>query len=465
MELDVVVPDLPYPYKIYYACIFNLGTIIVYRSRNGNGHGAALTLKNGSRTRWNLFMILTETSSTILSNCVIKTTRNFPWGIKEIWAKILCVVIQQTSHLNQVAWILPMIALGIHQSFQILNQLSAVFKHYCLLLLLSSLGDQFLKKVPGMPRGINFPFLTRHSLINSDENFKMNANNTELNQMDDIEDGGDVTDEVNLSSATSLPAEHEEIDIFLSNKPATIPVFEKSSAVRNNRKWAHVVDVNRSMDDFGLLVPELAHEFPFELDTFQKQAVYHLEYGHSVFIAAHTSAGKTVVAEYAIALATQHMTKAIYTSPIKALSNQKYRDFLKTFPDVGILTGDVQINPEASCLIMTTEILRSMLYRGADVIRDVEFVIFDEVHYVNDLERGVVWEEVIIMLPEHVQIILLSATVPNTLEFAEWIGRTKKKDIFVISTLKRPVPLEHWLWAGSKLHKIVDANKTFISQG
>jgi antiviral helicase SKI2 len=126
--------------------------------------------------------------------------------------------------------------------------------------------------------------------------------------------------------------------------------------------------------------------------------------GDSVFVAAHTSAGKTVVAEYAIALAQKHMTRyvplllseghvqdafrAIYTSPIKALSNQKFRDFKQTFSSqsVGILTGDVQINPEGNCLVMTTEILRSMLYKGADLIRDVEFVIFDEVHYVNDAE-------------------------------------------------------------------------------
>src|SRR6201999_425196 len=159
------------------------------------------------------------------------------------------------------------------------------------------------------------------------------------------------------------------------------------------------------------------------------------------------------------------MTKAIYTSPIKALSNQKFRDFRHTFDDVGILTGDVQISPEASCLIMTTEILRSMLYRGADLIRDVEFVIFDEVHYVNDLERGVVWEEVIIMLPDHVTLILLSATVPNTYEFASWVGRTKKKNIYVISTPKRPVPLEHYLWAGKEMHKIVDSEKRFLQKG
>jgi len=99
-------------------------------------------------------------------------------------------------------------------------------------------------------------------------------------------------------------------------------------------------------------------QYPFELDIFQKRAVYHLEKGESVFVAAHTSAGKTVVAEYAIALAQRHLTRAVYTSPIKALSNQKFRDFKNTFGDVGLLTGDVQINPEASCLVMTTEILR-----------------------------------------------------------------------------------------------------------
>lgn len=266
----------------------------------------------------------------------------------------------------------------------------------------------------------------------------------------------------------SAQEEEEDIDSIL---PVEFPALEPrsrltvSAAKRHGKEWAHVVDVNRTMTDFRELVPNMARDWPFELDTFQKEAVYHLENRDSVFVAAHTSAGKTVVAEYAIALAAKHMTKAIYTSPIKALSNQKFRDFRNAFEDVGILTGDVQINPEASCLIMTTEILRSMLYRGADLIRDVEFVIFDEVHYVNDLERGVVWEEVIIMLPEHVTLILLSATVPNTYEFASWVGRTKKKDIYVISTPKRPVPLEHYLWANKDMYKIVDADKKFIEKG
>ncbi|MCJ1310801.1 hypothetical protein MMC25_004468 [Agyrium rufum] len=277
-----------------------------------------------------------------------------------------------------------------------------------------------------------------------------------------------ATEENSKEEEDSTLDEYEDIDSLL---PVEFPALEphnplaSSTAKRGGREWAHMVDVNRDITNFRELVPDMAREWPFELDTFQKEAVYHLENGDSVFVAAHTSAGKTVVAEYAIALAAKHMTKAIYTSPIKALSNQKFRDFRLEFDDVGILTGDTQIRPEASCLIMTTEILRSMLYRGADLIRDVEYVIFDEVHYVNDLERGVVWEEVIIMLPEHVTLILLSATVPNTYEFASWVGRTKKKDIYVISTPKRPVPLEHYLWANKAMHKIVTAEKKFIDQG
>ncbi|KAI9570217.1 ATP-dependent RNA helicase [Boletus coccyginus] len=281
----------------------------------------------------------------------------------------------------------------------------------------------------------------------------------------------------------SHPAEEQEPEIELRSGSLIAEVDELLPTTRSHlrptktrrtrpakivkREWAHVVDINKPMTNFHELVPAMAHKYPFELDTFQKEAVYHLEMGDSVFVAAHTSAGKTVVAEYAIALAEKHMTRAIYTSPIKALSNQKFRDFKQTFSSssVGILTGDVQINPEASCLVMTTEILRSMLYKGADLIRDVEFVIFDEVHYVNDAERGVVWEEVIIMLPDHISIILLSATVPNTKEFADWVGRTKKKDIYVISTAQRPVPLEHYLYAGRDAFKIVNAQRRWVPEG
>ncbi|CAE6470301.1 unnamed protein product [Rhizoctonia solani] len=269
------------------------------------------------------------------------------------------------------------------------------------------------------------------------------------------------------SEPSSAPVGSAEVDDFLAQTDGIALPRRRAAPQITKREWAHVVNVDKPFHNFHELVPDMAHRYPFELDTFQKEAVYHLEMGDSVFVAAHTSAGKTVVAEYAIALAAKHMTRTIYTSPIKALSNQKYRDFKTTYgsANVGILTGDVQINPEANCLVMTTEILRSMLYKGADLIRDVEFVVFDEVHYVNDAERGVVWEEVIIMLPDHVNIILLSATVPNTKEFAEWVGRTKKKDIYVISTPKRPVPLEHYLYAGREMYKIVDASGKWLGTG
>ncbi|XP_043214935.1 helicase SKI2W-like isoform X1 [Amphibalanus amphitrite] len=246
-----------------------------------------------------------------------------------------------------------------------------------------------------------------------------------------------------------------ELEAALKPEPALVLSTAAASDARarsgralRSSQWAEEVDISRPVEDFHRQVPNMAHRYPYELDTFQKLAILHMERGESVFVAAHTSAGKTAVAEYAIALSQRNGTKAVYTSPIKALSNQKFRDFKNSFTDVGLLTGDIQINKEASCLICTTEILRSMLYNGSDLIRDLEWVIFDEVHYINDPERGVVWEESLILLPETVGIVLLSATVPNTLEFADWIGSIKKRKVRVISTLKRPVPLEHFLYTG-----------------
>ena len=221
-----------------------------------------------------------------------------------------------------------------------------------------------------------------------------------------------------------------------------------------DEKW--VITDNMSMKNFSQLVQDPAIEYPFELDDFQKRAVYRLEQGNCVMVAAHTSAGKTLVAEYAIALSRRHMTKTIYTSPIKSLSNQKYRDFKMKFGDVGMLTGDVQLNSDASCLIMTTEILRSMLYNDSSKIQDVEWVIFDEVHYINDDQRGSVWEEVIIKLPDTVSIVMLSATVPNYLEFATWVGRVKQKKVYVQYTQQRPVRLEYDCIKDGKLIKLKD---------
>ena len=207
----------------------------------------------------------------------------------------------------------------------------------------------------------------------------------------------------------------------------------------------------------------LAYQFPYPLDAFQQQAVLHLEAGHDVFVAAHTSAGKTAAAVYAAALARSRATKCVYTSPIKTISNQKYRDFCATGFDTGLLTGDVAVNPQGGCLVMTTEVLQSMLYRRADGLRDLEFAVFDEVHYVNDADRGVVWEEALILLPRHVTLLCLSATVPNVADFADWVGRVRGKHVHVCGTTKRPVPLTHCVWFGHKLWPVCDASGWSVS--
>ncbi|KAI8383997.1 rRNA-processing arch domain-containing protein [Blakeslea trispora] len=208
---------------------------------------------------------------------------------------------------------------------------------------------------------------------------------------------------------------------------------------------------------------EPAREYPFTLDPFQRVAVSSIERNESVLVAAHTSAGKTVVAEYAIAQCLKNRQRVIYTSPIKALSNQKFREFTEEFGDVGLMTGDVTINPQASCLVMTTEILRSMLYRGSEVIREVAWVIYDEVHYMRDSERGVVWEESIILLPDAVRFVFLSATIPNAMEFAEWICKIHEQPCHIVYTDFRPTPLQHYLFpaGGDGIHLVVDEKSRF----
>ncbi|CDO95267.1 unnamed protein product [Kluyveromyces dobzhanskii CBS 2104] len=206
-----------------------------------------------------------------------------------------------------------------------------------------------------------------------------------------------------------------------------------------------------------------ARTYPFTLDPFQDTAVSCIDRSESVLVSAHTSAGKTVVAEYAIAQSLREKQRVIYTSPIKALSNQKYRELLAEFGDVGLMTGDITINPDAGCLVMTTEILRSMLYRGSEVMREVAWVIFDEVHYMRDKERGVVWEETIILLPDKVHYVFLSATIPNAMEFAEWICRIHSQPCHIVYTDFRPTPLQHYLFPahGDGIHLVVDEKGTF----
>ncbi len=206
-----------------------------------------------------------------------------------------------------------------------------------------------------------------------------------------------------------------------------------------------------------------AREYPFTLDEFQKLSIACIERNESVLVSAHTSAGKTVVAEYAIAKALANGQRVIYTSPIKALSNQKYRELNETFGDVGLMTGDVTINGTASCLVMTTEILRSMLYRGSEVMREVSWVVFDEIHYMRDKERGVVWEETLILLPDSVRYVFLSATIPNAMQFARWICAMHSQPCHVVYTNYRPTPLQHYLFpsGASGIYLAVDENRVF----
>lgn len=208
---------------------------------------------------------------------------------------------------------------------------------------------------------------------------------------------------------------------------------------------------------------EPARTWSFQLDPFQQVAIASIERNESVLVSAHTSAGKTVVAEYAIAQCLKNNQRVIYTSPIKALSNQKYREFQAEFGDVGLMTGDVTINPTATCLVMTTEILRSMLYRGSEIMREVGWVVFDEIHYLRDKTRGVVWEETIILLPDKVRYVFLSATIPNAMQFAEWITKTHNQPCHVVYTDFRPTPLQQYFFPSGAdgIHLIVDEKGVF----
>ena len=193
----------------------------------------------------------------------------------------------------------------------------------------------------------------------------------------------------------------------------------------------------------------------FQYSDFQKKAIQSIEDGNHTLITAHTGSGKTLPAEYAIEYFTQKGKKVIYTSPIKALSNQKYNDFTKKFTHIkiGLLTGDNKHNPEADVLIMTTEILQNNLFNkrqslpldfAIDMDNELACVVFDEVHYIDDPERGTVWEQSMMLLPNHVQFIMLSATIGEKEKFADWIERIKEKKVVICGTDERVVPLHFY---------------------
>ena len=220
-------------------------------------------------------------------------------------------------------------------------------------------------------------------------------------------------------------------------------------------------------------IPNPVFNFDFELDDFQKEANYRISINENVLLCAHTGSGKTVPAIYGIAHAFKNNKKVIYTSPIKTLSNQKYDELKKIFDNVGIMTGDIKKNPEAQCLIMTTEILRNILYRNensdeTDAMKydihpsEIGVVIFDEVHYFNDPDRGKVWEETLVLLDRDVSLIMLSATIDKPENFASWIGNMKQKNICLIPTNHRVVPLKHYMLKDKELIPLIE-NKNFVN--
>lgn len=194
-------------------------------------------------------------------------------------------------------------------------------------------------------------------------------------------------------------------------------------------------------------------------DAFQKKAIDYIKMENSVIVSAPTGAGKTVIAEYIINDCLEKGNRVIYTAPIKALSNQKFRDFQVNFPDkIGILTGDVSINPSAPVLIMTTEIFRNKVLEEQPSLSSYSWIIFDEVHYIDDFERGTVWEESLIFLPNHMKMLALSATIPNIDEISSWLHSIHKMPLKIVKETNRPVPLHFFYQIHGeiidKLHKV-----------
>ena len=220
--------------------------------------------------------------------------------------------------------------------------------------------------------------------------------------------------------------------------------------------------------------------YPFELDNFQKYAINAINKKNNVLITAHTGSGKTLPAEYAMEKSIFEGKRVIYTAPIKSLSNQKYQEFTARYPNItfGLITGDIKCNPTAQCLIMTTEILRNALFEHKmenkvknsfemDFENELACIVFDEVHYINDTERGRVWEESIMLTPKNTFMVMLSATISRVEKFAEWVEETTKRTVEICPNDKRVIPLTHHMYVccpDAVLNKLEKTKATFYKQ-
>ncbi|MCK5342392.1 MAG: DEAD/DEAH box helicase [Candidatus Heimdallarchaeota archaeon] len=203
----------------------------------------------------------------------------------------------------------------------------------------------------------------------------------------------------------------------------------------------------------------------YTLDPFQEQAIRYLQHNQTVIVSAATGTGKTLIAEYLIDTCIKKQEKrVVYTAPIKALSNQKFRDFCSQYgkEHIGMLTGDIVINPNALVLIMTTEIYRNMLLSHDPIIHDISYVVFDEIHYMNDPERGTVWEEALLFSPSSTRFLCLSATIPNADEFAAWLRTIKDHQVHVVVGKTRAVPLHHFLYHEQRV--LIDRSKVQVQR-
>ncbi len=244
---------------------------------------------------------------------------------------------------------------------------------------------------------------------------------------------------------------------FQTRRAALTP-STSTAAVVDSEQFSPASD--RISDDdpeqFAATLAQFEAHYPFALDNFQQEAIRILLAGDSVMVAAPTGTGKTIIADFGVWEAFKGTGRVIYTTPIKALSNQKYRDLRAIYGnEVGLLTGDVSENRDARVVVMTTEVLRNMLLQTPWDLDDVDTVIFDEIHYLADPERGTTWEESIILCPDHVQLICLSATINNADEIAAWISRTHRP-IRLITHTERAVPLALHYFVDGKLNLVVD---------